>query len=204
MGSLVSAATAREYLPELTGATADATLDNVIARVESAFAVFLGFPKADSGAFRLDQGTYTLYLDGPMWDNREVIALPVRPLVSVASLHSDVDRAYGSSTLIAASEYELDLPNARIIQKPNTATTAYDRGFRALKVVCDAGFSTGSPPAELVHAICLQTALIFRNRSNIGRETISQQGSSVKVLSMDFHADVRRILYPLRACYAVL
>ena len=204
MGSLVSAPTSRDYLPELTGATADATLDNVIARVESAFAVFLGLPKADSGAFRLDQGTYTLYLDGPMWGNPEVIMLPVRPLVSVASLHSDVDRAYGSDTLIAASEYELDLPNARIIQKPNTATTAYDRGFRALKVGCDAGFSKGSPPAELVHAICLQTALIFRNRSNIGRETISQQGSSVKVLSMDFHAEVRRVLYPLRACYAVL
>lgn len=204
MPSLVSAATAREYLPELQGTTADSILDNVIARVESAFAVFIGFPKADSGAFRLDQATYTLYLDGPMWDNHEVIMLPVRPLVSVASLHSDVDRAYGSSTLVDASEYELDLANARIIQKPNTATTAYDRGYRALKIVCDAGFSTGSSPAELVHAICLQTALVFRNRSNIGRETISQQGSSVKVLSIDIHAEVRRLLYPLRAPYAVL
>ena len=90
---LVSAATLREYLPEIGDNTsADTELNSLIARVEAAVARYLGFPPpASSSSFTtLDQSTYTLYLDGPTYLDRNVLQLPIKPVVSITSIFSDL------------------------------------------------------------------------------------------------------------------
>ena len=200
--ALITAANVKDYLPELSGTGADAIITTIIGRVENQFAKYIGFPLADSGVYTLDSTTYTVYIDNPMYGNPDVLELPIRPVSAVASLHSDVDRVYGSDKLIAASQYELDSEYARIILKPNTATQTYERGFRANKVVCTGGFAAA--PADLAHAICYQTALVFRNRPNIGNDTISQRQASVKLRRIILEDEVREILFDLRPAGVVL
>jgi len=199
---LVTAATVKGYIPELSGSGADAIITSIISRVETQFSQFLGFPRADSNVYTLDSTTYTLYLDGPMYSDSEVLVLPIKPVTAITSVHSDVDRVYGSSSLIAASEYELDIVSGRVILKPNQATQVFDNSFRAIKVICTAGFT--SAPADLEHAICYQSALIFRGRSNIGNESINQRQASVRLKRLILEDEVKEILYPFRPSEALL
>ena len=200
--ALVTAATVKGYIPELSGSGADAIITSIISRVETQFSQFLGFPRADSNVYTLDSTTYTLYLDGPMFSDAEVLVLPVKPVTAITSIHSDVERVYGSSSLIAASEYELDVVNGRVILKPNQATQVFDNSFRAIKVVCTAGFT--SAPADLEHAICYQSALVFRGRSNIGQTSISQRQASVRLKRMMIEDEVKEILFNYRTSQALL
>ena len=202
--ALVSNTTAKLYIPELSGSTMDTLITDIIARVEATFARLLGFPENTSGEHTLNAADYILYEDGPMYSNSEVIQLSVKPIVTVTSVHSDVDRAYGSATLIASSEYELDKENAKIIQKPNTATTSFDQGYRALKIVCNCGYNTSTPPADLVHAICIMTAKIYRLRGNIGQDSITQRQSTIKVQALNIPPEVKQILYPYRNTSMIL
>ena len=200
--ALVTAANVKDYIPELSGTGADSVLTTIIGRVETQFARFLGLPRADSGIYTLDSTTYTVYIDGPMYGDPDVLELPVRPVSAVASVHSDVDRAYGSDKLIAASQYELDTIYARVILKPDTATQTFESGFRANKVVCTGGFSAA--PDDLAHAICYQCALIFRARPNIGSDSISQRQASIKLKRVLIEDEVKEILFDYRPAGVVL
>ena len=197
--ALVSASTLKQYLPEISGTDADSELTALIGRIESFIARFLGFPTSDGGNFPiLDSGTYTVYLDGTAGWSSLVLQLPINPVTAITSVHSDPDRLYGSSTLIAGSEYELDSRNARVILK-STASTAFDNGFRAIKVVCTAGYSTANPPDDLVHAICIFASMTWRNRNNWSRDSITQRGSTIRLSPKQMPLEVRQIIYPLRS-----
>ena len=113
---LVSAATLREYLPEIGDNTsADTELNSLIARVEAAVARYLGFPPpASSSSFTtLDQSTYTLYLDGPTYFDRNVLQLPIKPVVSITSIFSDIERRYEAGSALTLSNIDIDLVNGR-------------------------------------------------------------------------------------------
>ena len=177
--ALVSAATLREYLPEITGTDADTELNSLISRVESSIASYLGFVPPDSSSSpTLDSSTYTAYLDGPMKFDSDVLQLPIKPCVSVTTIHSDPDLVYGSSTLISDSEYHIDLLNSRVILN-TTASSLFDTGFRNIKVVFVAGFNTSSPPSDLVHAICLLAAGQQRSKQGQGYTNLNARNTTV-------------------------
>jgi hypothetical protein len=202
--ALVSATTLKQYLPEITGTDADTELNALIGRIESFIARFLGFPTADSGNFPvLDSSTYTVYLDGTTGWSSLVLQMTINPVTAITSVHSDPDRVYGSDTLVAASEYELDSVNSRIILK-STATTAFDNAFRAIKVICTAGYSTANPPDDLVHAICIFASMTWRNRNNWSRDSITQRGSTINLSPKQMPLEVRQIIYPLRSSAMLL
>ncbi len=201
---LVSASVLKEYLPEISGTDADSQLTSLIQRMESFIARFLGFPIQDSGNFPvLDSGTYTLYLDGPAEWSVLVLQLPINPVTAVSKVYSDPDRVYGSDTEISSSDWDLDSRNSRIILK-STSGEAYDYGFRALKIVCTAGYSTSNPPADLVHAICVLCTQNWRNKNNFSRDSITQRGSTIKLSPKQMPLEVREILYPLRSTSLLL
>ena len=153
--SLVSVSTLKEYLPEIQGSSIDADLTSLISRVEGFIARYLGFPLADSAtSYGLDQSTYTIFVDRPMNDLPFVLQSPLKPIISITSIHSDVDREYGSDSLIDSSKYEIDKQNGRVILD-DTSPDTFDVGFRAIKVVGSFGFNTSAPPSDLVHAICV-------------------------------------------------
>lgn len=203
--ALVSVATLKEFLPEISGSSADTELTKMITRTESAIARYLGFPIADSGTTpALDQSTYTLYIDGPMHTDRNVLQLPIKPLVSIASVHSDPNLVYGSDTAIAADQYHTDLQNSRLILKPTVATNGFDRGYRNIKVVCSAGYSAANPPDDLVQAICVWASQLQRNKSSQGKEQMTQRQATVKVSPKTMPQEIKELLYPLMNPYQTM
>ena len=193
---LVSAATLREYLPEIGDNTsADTELNSLIARVEAAVARYLGFPPpASSSSFTtLDQSTYTLYLDGPTYLDRNVLQLPIKPVVSITSIFSDIERRYEAGSALTLSNIDIDLVNGRLIIKPYTST-AFDRGYRSIKITFVAGYDTAAPPADLVHAICVLSSQLNRAKQTQGKENISIQGTSIKLSERTIPNEVQEIL----------
>lgn len=192
--SLVTVSVLKEYLPEVQGSNIDTELTNLIARVEGFIARYLGFSLANSAtSYTLDQSTYTLFSDGPYYGLDYVLQSPIKPISSITSIHSDVDRVYGSSTLIDSDDYELDKELGRIILK-DTSPSTFDRGFKAIKIVGSFGFDTSNPPSDLVHAICVYCSHLQRAKSNQGNQSVTQRNSTVTLSPRNMPIEVKEIL----------
>ena len=192
--SLVSVSTLKEYLPEIQGNSIDADLSSLISRVESYIARYIGFPLPDSAtSYTLDQSTYTIYESRPMFDLSYVLQMSIKPIISITSIHSDVDREYGSDSLIDSSKYEIDKQNGRVILD-DTSPDTFDVGFRAIKVVGSFGFSTSSPPSDLVHAICVYCSHLQRAKNSQGNVSITQRNSTVSLSPRTMPEEVKEIL----------
>ena len=201
--SLVSVATLKTYLPEISGSTADTELSALLDRTEAVISAYLGFPIYDGGSLHvLTAQTYTLYLDGPMYTDNSVLQLPIRPIASITSVHSDPNLVYGTAHVIDSDEYILDKQLGRLILKPNTATNGFDTAFRAIKVVCSAGYTSAND--ELEHAICVYASQLHRNKSAQGKDSSSQRGSTIKYSSKDMPFEVRQLLWPLQSSTMML
>ena len=192
--SLVSVSNLKEYLPEIQGSSLDADLSSLISRVESFVARYLGFPLADGNtSYTLDQATYTVYADNPMYELSYVLQLPIKPVVSLTSIHSDVDREYGSTTSIDLSKTTTDKENGRVILNDDSTDT-FDTGYRANKIVGSFGFSTSSPPHDLVHALCVYCAHLQRAKNSQGNNSITQRNSTVSLSPRTMPIEVKEIL----------
>lgn len=205
--ALASVANLKEYLPEIQGSAADAELTSIISRTEAAIARFLGFPVLTVGSAyqsTLDSSTYTLYLDGPSFTDSYVLELPVRPVTTITSIHSDPNQEYGSDTLIDASTYSLDIYLGKVYLSLINATSTFDRGHRAIKVICAAGWTSATAPPDLIHAICVWASQLQRNKPAQGRENISQRTGSVTVSPKTMPEEVKQILYPMRNFGSIL
>lgn len=204
--SLVSVSTFKEYLPEIGSATgADAELTSLLTRVQTYIARYLGFPvpSASSDITTLDASTYVLYLDSPLKSDRLVLQLPIKPIVSITSIYSDPDRKYESSSLLTLANIDIDKVNGRLIIKPTTST-AFDSGYRALKVTLVAGYATDSPPTDLVHAICVWASQLHRSKQTQGKESITQGGQSVRLSTKVMPWEVKEILFRFRCPLLVM
>ena len=202
--SLVSLSTFKEYLPEVAGSDSDTELQNLLNRVESAIAAYIGFPRVYSDGQiepKLEDQTYTLYIDSSLPDLPYVLPLSIRPVVSVTSWHSDVDRLYGSDTLISNSDYELDKVNGRIIIN-STSGEAIEQGYRANKVVVVAGFEVA--PDDLEHAICVYGAHLQRAKSTQGKNSTTQRDITVSLSPRTMPQEVKDLVNPYRVFRRIL
>ncbi len=196
--SLVTSATLKQYLPEVQGTDLDSDLTGLIGRVEAAIARYLGFTLSDGAtSLTLDQSTYTLHLDGPMFTLPTVLQIPIKPVVSVTSLHSDPDLEYSADTLIGSDQYLIDKENSRIILKTDS-TASFDRGFRNIKIVLSAGYDPTSPPEDLTHAICVYASHLQRAKSSQGNQSITQRNSTVTLSARTMPQEVKEILRGFR------
>ena len=192
--SIVSVSTLKEYLPEIQGSTVDADLTQLILRVESYIARYLGFPLADAGtSYTLDQATYTIYADRPMYGFSYVLQLPLKPVITITSIHSDTNRVYGSDTLIASSQYNIDKELGRVELK-DISPDSFEVGFKAIKIIGSFGFDTGNPPADLVHALCVYCSHLQRAKNSQGNESITQRNSTVSLSPRTMPIEVKEIL----------
>lgn len=202
--SLVSLSTFKEYLPEVAGTDSDTELQNILNRVESAIASYIGFPRfltSDNVEPVLEDKTYRLYVDHTMPDLPFVLPLPIRPIVSVTSWHSDIERLYGSDTLIDGSEYEIDKENGRLIIN-STSGEAIEQGFRANKVIVVAGFQTA--PDDLEHAICVFGAHVQRAKSSQGKKSTTQRNVTIALSERTMPQEVKDLINPYRVFRRVL
>ncbi len=196
---MVTVTTLKQYLPEVTGDAANTDLEALLDRVEAATARYMGWRKPDNLASpRMLASTHTFYLDGPTNENPQVLQLPMRPVQSIASIHSDVDRQYGSDTLIDAATYSLDKYLGQVILNPITATDYFERGFRSIKVVCEAGYANSELPNDLEHGICVWASQLHRNKATQGKDSITQRAATISISPKTMPKEVAEIFAAFR------
>lgn len=194
--AICSLSTLKEYLPELAGTTgADAQLTSLIDRVESVISRYLGFSIPDGTANPvLTEATYTMYVDGPTSYDEYTLQLPLAPISSITSIHADIDRQYGSSTLIDATKYTFNSTLGRVYLDPNTATVLFRNGYRANKVVAVCGWNAVTAPDDLEHAIAVWASQLHRNKSNQGKEQITQSNGTVRISPKTMPYEIKEYL----------
>lgn len=100
--------------------------------------------------------TYTEYYDG---DGSDRVVLNHRPVTSVTSLHDDPDRGYGSTYLIAATDYILYADQGIIVLDDDT----FAKGKQNIKCVFAAGWTKGSEPEEIQNVLIEMSGKIFED-----------------------------------------
>lgn len=201
--ALVTTDILKEYLPEVTGTGANTELSNLLDRVEATIARWLGFPAPDSSNTpTLAVSTYTLYIDSYWIDDISVLQLPIKPVVTITSVHSDPDRVYGSSTEITASEYDIDKQQGLLIIKTNTSTVGFSRSYRSNKVVGTFGFTLFHK--DVIHAVCVYASQLHRAKSSQGKKSIAIKGTTTSYSPNTIPPEVKEILYPYRSSFSIL
>ena len=195
--AILTAAQARDYLPGLTGTAEDTLLDTLIARCSAQIAQFLGYPPASGGSVpTVEQTTYTQTLDSP---GGLELQLPIGPVSSVTSVHDDPERLYGASTLVAASDYEVDTIRGLIVLKSTSVHGLWSSSapYRAIRVVYVAGWTSVSTNApEMTDACALMVKQRLDYRHNLGRTSVSRQGVSEALAPQQMSDQVRQLLAP--------
>ena len=192
--ALVTAAEARLAIPALTSTGEDSNLDRLIDRAGAVLAAWCGYPPASAGGVAtFEDATYTMVLDGP---GGLELALPVGPLVSVTSVHSDPLREYGSDVLVASGDYTLDNHRSLIVLNDDSAQGAWGLGYRAIKVVFVAGFET--VPVDIKQAAIAQVAHWWRLRRQAGKRSINQEGGTATLLPETMPPQVAQLMGPSR------
>lgn len=190
--ALITAAQAKVYLPQIVGTADDTLIDTLIARAGAAIARYLGWPPASAGVVpTLEDTTHTLYLDGP---GSVDLYLPIRPLVSITSIHDDPARLYPASSEVASADYTADLGAGLLTCDSDGSHGTWSTGTRAIKVVCVAGYAT--IPADIEQAVCILVGHWWRLRTEGGRESISAGGTSISVTAATLPPEVRELLTP--------
>ena len=204
--SLVTVSTLREYLPEIASNTEiDTELGNLLDRVEKGIANYLGFPLLDSALSpTLESSTYTLYVDSPMSTDAYTLQLPVAPVTAITSIYSDRGREYTEATLIDASNYELNKSLGRVSLLPPNIPRSFSNGKRSNKVTCTAGFTAGTLPGDLEHAICVYASQLHRNKQTQGKSSINTRAGSVQLSKKSLPDEVKEFLYPYRVPGTIL
>lgn len=192
--ALITAAEARVMIPALTATGADTDLGTLITRADAAIAHYCGLPAASATAApTLESTTYTEYHDGPAADEPRALALGVRHVSAVTSIHIDPLWSYGASTLVDSANYSLDGLAGRVRLLP-TSSTGWTPGYRAIKVVYVAGFTSGNAPADLKQAAALLVAHWWRLRSGVSRSSTSGQTGGASLRDEVLPAAVRQLV----------
>ena len=122
----------------------------------------------------------TEYYDG---DNSTILVTRNYPINAVTTLHIDVDRSYGSSTLIAAADY-VSYKGEGIISLDSDVFTA---DAQSVKLVYNAGYgySTDSVPWDLQQSIKELCAYMWQrqkeNRVGVKSQNWGDQGISYEI-----------------------
>lgn len=118
------------YLRSIFGmdvTSADTVLGDLIGAAQAAAQMYCGTV--------FESSTITEYYDG---DGTGTLLVKNIPIISVTSLHDDVDRVFGSDDLIDSSDYVLDENTGEIELLSNYFTI----GDKNIKVVYIAGYAT--------------------------------------------------------------
>ncbi|QDP52988.1 MAG: hypothetical protein Unbinned4118contig1001_22 [Prokaryotic dsDNA virus sp.] len=198
--AVISAATARDYIPTLSGDASDSLIDTLISRFDALAAAHMGFPEQSSGALSIEVGTYNEYFDGAIdGKNGRELMLTVRPAVSITSLFDDPDQHYDDTTdQIASDNFILYGVEGRLVLRNDKEDSAFSDAPRAIRVIYTAGYSGATMPKAIEHAACLQVAHWFQGRGHIGKTNVSSAGQTAALMSLSLLPEVKEALSPYR------
>lgn len=165
---LATVANVKEYL-DISSSDDDTLFGNLLDRVTDAIQSHCNRTFA--------QTTHTEYHDGR---GASQVVLKHRPIVSVTSVHDDLDRDFAASSLISASDY-ITRDDEGIIEWlssnstfPSTAAYFYD-GQLNVKVIYVAGYA--NIPDDVIQAACMMTALLY-HRGKQGADGIASENQA--------------------------
>ncbi len=143
--------------------------------------------------------TYTEHYSG---QSKNTLLLLHWPLISIASIHVDQTRVFGSDTLMASSDYFFDVdPDTsvglvEIFQTTGAGPTFFEKGIRNIKVVYDAGYE---PLAENMKHICkMHVAWLFRRAGTEATRSQSLGGKSESYEDIDLPPYIQSWLSPYK------
>lgn len=205
--AIMTAASLREAMPELTGTAEDTKLETLISRADAWAARWCGIPPASATAApTLESTTYTLYLTGS--GGRELY-LPLRNFTSITSIYDDPTLDFTSSTyLVSSGDYALryDPLRGQFVMLTSTATHgAWSETPRAIRVVGAAGYAT--VPGHVQEAIRKGLRNMWEERKRAGKLSISNQGSTSYMEGDERHflcPETRELLAMERLPHAVV
>lgn len=201
--ALVTTDILKEYLPEISGTGANTELTNMLDRVESVVARWLGFPSPDSSNTpTLSVSTYTVYVDSYWFDDISVLQLPIKPVVTITSVHADSDRKYGADTEVHSDEYEIDSQQGLLIIKPDTSTVGFVNAYRGNKIVGTFGYTLFHK--DIVHAVCVFASHLYRAKSSQGKKSQSVRNANTTYSPNTMPDEVKQILYPYRSSQVII
>lgn len=184
MADWITTARAKEHLGI---ATSDTTLDAKLATLVTAASKLLdGFI-----GHSIHQATYTEYYDG---DATNELLLNNYPVVSITSIHDDLDRAFGSDKLIAATDYVFDSnenENVGFVRLFKTQSV-FQTGVQNVKVVYVAGYTTAPEDAQLACAMLVAWLL---NRAGTEGQTAASLGGKSETYESDIPLYIRRLVH---------
>ena len=202
--AIITAAQARDYIPGLTGTGQDTLLETLISRAEAMISRRLHYPAATAGAASsLESTAYTHHVgrSPPVVIDGDVLRLPVRPVLSVTTIHDDPDWAYGASTLVASTDYVVDGEAGTVTLKPTATAGAWSTAAGDVRVVYTAGWSTDR--ADMQQAVGMLVQHLYRLRKEGGRLSVSggQVSESLRDEEMPAHVSQIVDLYQLAGGY---
>lgn len=125
----------------------------------------------------------------------DVIDLVDFPINSIASVHEDYERAFGASTLLAATDYYLDSGNGLLYRAAGTPWIDWPQSIR---VAMSVGWST-IPPA-LERAAIRLISYWYNTRTLVGIESRSVGDDSESLrLPDDVRKEIDDMLWPFRS-----
>ncbi len=165
---------------------------------------FLGFPAPDSSVTKtLAVATYTMYIDSYWTDNISVLQLPIRPVVTITSVHADPDRVYGADTEVNAAEYEIDkLTGLTNHQDKYKHCRILQTRTGAIKLSALLAFTLFHK--DLVHAVCVYASQLHRAKSSQGKKSNALRGATTSYLPNTIPQEVKEILYPYRNSFVII
>ena len=186
------------YLPGIASG-ADSELNTLIGRCEEHLARMLGWQETTAGqSASWDSAARTFYLDGPSASNGRMLQLPVKPVTAITSIHDDSLWGYGSAYLVASGDYTLVGEDGQVWIDPDGGH-AWSTGKRNIKVICTAGYASGTAPGSLLEATLRYCSHVYTLRKGgHGRRTASAGGNSATFDLPPVPDDVRRMLLPFR------
>lgn len=186
-------------LPQVTGTSRDAVLDDLIGVVDGLFAQFCGYPVASSATLpTMESSTYVLRLDGPRYREPRALDLGIRPVSSVTSVYVDSTWSFPSSSeYVEGTDFELD-GDAGVLWLLPTSSDGWTRAPRAIKATVVAGWTTLADDHPLVELVA-QTVKHLLDAPHVrGKRSISVSGQTVQPDDLDdlLPAAVRARLAP--------
>ena len=195
--ALTSAANVAAMAPNLTAS--EAVLSSLITRAGVALARHCGYPAASPGAApSLESTTYTLFSGGDQVRRKSgrVLVVEPYPVTSITSIHDDPDEEYGSSDLIAASDYvQRGDEGEVIVLKLDAIHGGWSTTDRAIKIVFVAGYS--SVPADIETAAIEYVLHLLNLRDRRGVNNVSTpDGLNTSYRDETIPAHVAQLLAP--------
>ena len=195
--ALTSAANVAAMAPNLSAS--EAVLSALITRAGVALARHCGYPAASPGAApTLESATYTLFSGGYQVRRKSgrVLVVEPYPVTSITSIHDDPDEEYGSSDLIAASDYvQRGDEGEVIVLKLDAIHGGWSTTDRAVKIVFVAGYS--SVPADIETAAIEYVLHLLNLRDRRGVNNVSTpDGLNTSYRDETIPAHVAQLLAP--------